>query len=92
EMDLLYLGMVMRNLKILQVVGLLEALKSRISSQFHPRLEKWIENIQKKETSEESSKQKTEKMEKIEKLLGKLVDRVEKLENKLFPAEDNDKR
>ncbi|MHA1776424.1 MAG: M1 family aminopeptidase [Promethearchaeota archaeon] len=92
EMDLLYLGMVMRNLKILQVVGLLEALKSRISSQFHPRLEKWIENIQKKETSEESSKQKTEKMEKIEKLLGKLVDRVEKLENKLFPAEKNDKK
>ncbi|WP_457557077.1 M1 family aminopeptidase [Candidatus Harpocratesius sp.] len=83
ETFLIQIAFAIQQLRLPRSRSLLIALKSRISTQFHPRLEKLIKSLEKSENSAEASKQQTEKIDKLEKMMEKLISRVEILEQKV---------
>lgn len=67
ETFLIQIAFAIQQLRLPRSNSLLIALKSRISTQFHPRLEKLIKSLEKSENSAEASKQQAEKLDKLEK-------------------------
>ncbi|MHA1610798.1 MAG: M1 family metallopeptidase [Promethearchaeota archaeon] len=80
ELHLMRYIFALRQLNIPEVIPLISAVKLRTSSQFYPRMKKMIKALGKEKTSEESVKKFEKKVEKLEEQVGKLLSRIEILE------------